>query len=90
MPLPTVSTLLMTPGNMPPGPSTFTRGSITSFTGVIRTLSPGLATSKLKSLTQAFTSSSSYMKALTASGSTYRVFASTLHSFENWMSLIWI
>ena len=46
-------------------------------------LSPGLAMSKEKSLTHAFTSSSSYMKAFTASASTYRVPFSTLHSFEN-------
>ena len=47
MPLPTVSTLLMTPGKTPPLPSTLTRGSMTSLTGVMRTDSPGLAMSKL-------------------------------------------
>ena len=63
-PSPTVSTLLITPGNTPPLPSTFTRGSITSLTGVILTLSPGLAISNLQLLifsssrTIAFTASS--------------------------------
>ena len=45
-PEPTVVTLLNIPGNIPPGPSTLTLGSITSFTGIIRMLSPGFAISK--------------------------------------------
>ena len=46
LPEPTVVTLLIIPGNIPPSPSTFTLGSITSFTGIIRILSPGFAISK--------------------------------------------
>ena len=46
LPLPTVSTGPMKPGKTSPGPSSLQRGSTTSFTGIIRVLSPGWARSK--------------------------------------------
>ena len=71
---PTVSTLEITPGKIPPLPSTFTRGSITSFTGVILTDSPGFAMSNDALLIF----SSSRATALTASSDTYRIPSSIL------------
>ena len=85
-PSPTVSTFERIPGKIPPRPSTLTRGSITSLTGVIRTLSPGRAISKstdsiASSSKTAFTSSSLF---------TYNTFASIFDSAANCISLIWI
>ncbi len=42
-PEPTSLTLFIVPGKIPSAPDTLTLGSITSFTGAIRTDSPGLA-----------------------------------------------
>ena len=83
-PEPTVSTFEIIPGNTPPFPSTFTLGSITSFTGVILTDSPGFAISKVTVLI----CSSSNATAFTAPLSTYRIPSSIFDVSANWISLM--
>ena len=78
-PSPTVSTFDKTPGKIPPLPSTFTRGSITSFTGVIRTLSPGFAMSNSTDTI----ASSSHIAFLNSSLLTYNTLFSILDSEAN-------
>ena len=84
LPLPTTSTFDITPGKIPPGPSTFTRGSTTSLTGVILMLSPGLASST----SAVAMCSSSKTKSIISCLLTKRVPFSILVSFPNWISLI--
>ena len=79
LPEPTTSTFERIPGNTPPGPSTLTLGSTTSLTGVILTLSPGLAISTSTDLM----CSSSLQSLIMSSLFTYKTPFSTFVSWPN-------